>query len=169
MVPEVVFMETVNVVGRRWMEERDTLAGLKLGEFAVSDQIAAIVAEIEARVDGYATWLRKYFDEHGISVEPVPPVDHMEIARRASDGRNPFTRSKDGKTKDGYRDTLIWLTFLAVAHDNDDEEVWLVSHNTRDFGVESGESQVDRRRRPRGATRPSLSRGVRRRTRRARP
>lgn len=134
VVPEVVFMETVNVVRRRWKRERDALAGLKLGEFDVADHLTTIVAEIERQADEYETWLRNYLDQHGIQVEPIPPIDHMDVARRASSGRTPFTRNKDGNTKDGYRDTLIWLTLVPIALDNVDEEVWLVSHNIRDFG-----------------------------------
>lgn len=60
---------------------------------------------------------------------PTPPVPHMEIAQRAAAVRAPYT-----KNKDGYRDTLIWLTLLDIAERHPHEHVWLVSNNTGDFG-----------------------------------
>jgi hypothetical protein len=97
-----------------------------------------MVAEINRMSDGYEAGLRERLDELGIVIQRTPEVDHMEIARRASAGRTPFTRNKDGKTKDGYRDTLIWLTVIAVAQQNPSDEVWLVSDNHLDFGPKRG-------------------------------
>ncbi len=58
VVPEVVFMETVNVVRRNWSERRKQLVDLKLGEFGLNDDQAAMVAEIDRRSDEYEGWLR---------------------------------------------------------------------------------------------------------------
>ena len=138
VVPEVVVMETVSVVRRRWRTDRDRLAGLRLGQFRLTDNQAAMVAAIDRESDEYEEGLSARLSELGIEIQPVPPIDHMEIARRASAGRTPFRRNKEGKTKDGYRDTLIWLTVLAVANENPDEEVWLVSDNHTDFGPTPG-------------------------------
>ena len=132
-------METVNLVRRRWRADRDRLAGLRLGQFRLTDNQAAMVTAIDRESDEYEEWLPRRLVELGIEIEPVPAVEHMEIARRASAGRTPFTRNKDGKTKDGYRDTLIWLTVLAVAKANPGEQVWLVSDNHTDFGPKPGD------------------------------
>ncbi|QPI36976.1 PIN domain-containing protein [Mycobacterium kubicae] len=139
VVPEVVVMETVNVVRRRWHAEIDRLVRLPLGQFGLADAQAAMVAVINQESDGYEEWLLARLEELGIEIQPVPAVHHMEIARRASAGRTPFTRNKEGKTKDGYRDTLIWLTVLAVAKENPGDTVWLISENHTDFGPKPGD------------------------------
>jgi rRNA-processing protein FCF1 len=138
VVPEVVVMETVSVVRRRWRSERDKLAALPLEQFRLTDNQAAMVTAIDQESDGYEDYLLARLGELGIKIQPVPPADHMEIARRASAGRAPFTRNSQGKSKDGYRDTLIWLTVLAVAHENTEDNVWLVSDNHTDFGPKPG-------------------------------
>lgn len=131
VVPEVVFMETVNKVRVAWDKERAGLAKLKLGIFDVAHHIEAITDTITQDSESYEDWLRACCNDNGIDITSTPAVDHMEIARRASEGRAPFKG-----TKDGYRDTLIWLTVLSVAADaGDHAEVWLVSQNTSDFGT----------------------------------
>jgi hypothetical protein len=138
VVPEVVFMETVNVVRRLWRRDRDRLAVLRLGHFRLTDAQSAMVTAIDRQSHEYEDWLAARLDELEIEVQALPAIDPMEIARRASEGRTPFTRSKEGKTKDGYRDTLIWLTLLSVAATNPGETVWLVSENHTDFGPTPG-------------------------------
>ena len=138
VVPEVVAMESVSVVRRHWKAERDRLVNLPLKLFGLVEGQAAMVAAIEQASEEYEQWLSEQLTAKGIAVQPVPDVDHMEIARRASAGLTPFTRNKDGKTKDGYRDTLVWLTVLALAKDYTDDEIWLVSDNHNDFGPANG-------------------------------
>lgn len=138
IAPEVVVMEAVNVVRRLWRTERDRLAGIRLGQFRLTDNQAVMVTAIDRESDEYEAWLPRRLIARGIEIEPVPAVEHMEIARRASAGRTPFIRGKDGKTKDGYRDTLVWLTVLAVAKGNPGEHVWLISDNHTDFGPKPG-------------------------------
>ncbi|OMB80797.1 hypothetical protein A5743_09580 [Mycolicibacterium conceptionense] len=139
VVPEVVAMESVSVVRRHWKAERDRLFNLPLELFGLAEGQADMVAAIDQASQGYEQWLSEELAAKGIVIQPVPDVDHMEIARRASAGRTPFTRSKDGKTKDGYRDTLIWLTVLALANEHADDEIWLVSDNHHDFGPTPGD------------------------------
>lgn len=129
-IPEVVFMETVNVVRRDWRAVKTNVAGLKVGVFNLNADQESMVQAIQRQVDDYEQFLQKRIAELGATIFSAPPVDHMDIARRASQGRAPY----QGKDKDGYRDTLIWLTLLAVADEHPSEEVWLVSDNTKDFG-----------------------------------
>jgi hypothetical protein len=70
---------------------------------------------------------------------PTPDVPHSEIAFRASRGIAPYHAGD----KDGYRDTLIWLTVLDVATTKPDHEVWFVSNNTNDFGDPSFKKKGD--------------------------
>lgn len=112
-VPEVVFMETVNVVRRLWKPEIDRLRNMKswfeqLGKLAEWE--AALSAVVDQR-DRYAEALKKRLEALGVEIEALPPsIDHMDIARRASEGRAPYalggTRPAEMHLKDGYRDTL---------------------------------------------------------------
>ncbi len=131
VVPEVVFLETVNVVRRRWQTEIGSLLKVKLGEFGLDEQRDSMLAEIRKAWEEYEQWLCDFLREHDVTIEPPPPTDLMELARRASEVRAPYNESAK---KDGFRDTLIWLTAMAVARENPDEQVWFASDNHTDFG-----------------------------------
>lgn len=130
ILPEVVVMETVNKVKAAWRGTSGELVKLKLGTFDVAHHIEAITSTIADHSESYEDWLRGYCNDKGIDVALPPAVDLMDIARRASEGRAPFKGAKDG-----FRDTLIWLTVLSIAATADDADVWLVSQNTSDFGA----------------------------------
>jgi len=129
VVPDVAFMETVNVVKRTWATKRQKLDDLDLGVFGLDDAKSAMLAEIDKRTADYEKWLRTRLDEIGVNIAPTPPIAHMDIARRASEGRAPYC-----KDKDGYRDTLVWYSVLAIAQEKPGAEVWFVSDNHTDFG-----------------------------------
>lgn len=83
-----------------------------------------------------AQWWRLQFESRlrhlGIEVVPHPQVAHEEIIRRDLAGTPPFKASGEG-----YRDTLIWMTFLGWIQSldlNPTDEVRFVSANTRQFG-----------------------------------
>lgn len=130
VVPDVVLMETVSVVKRTWATKRQKLDDLDLGVFELDEAKSAMMAEIDKRTADYEEWLRTRLDEIGVKIAPTPPIDHMDIARRASEGRAPYC-SKD---KDGYRDTLVWCSVVAIAQESPGAEVWFVSDNHTDFG-----------------------------------
>ncbi|WP_260972003.1 PIN domain-containing protein [Mycolicibacterium llatzerense] len=134
VVPEVVFMESIKQVRQLWRQDRNRLTDLRLGHFDLAETQAAMVDAIDQQAAEYEEWLTARLKELGIDIRPLPPVDAMAIARRSSEGRAPFTRNEKGKGKDSYRDTLLWLTLMAVAADNPEDEVWLVSENHTDFG-----------------------------------
>ncbi|PRB43510.1 hypothetical protein CQ020_17225 [Arthrobacter sp. MYb23] len=130
VVPDVVLMETVNVVRRSWTAEQEKLKGLKVGEFGLGDAAEALHDGIQQHIDAYEGELQRKLADIGTRVFPMPPVDHLEVARRASNRTPPY----QGESKDGYRDTLIWLTVMAVADEYSSEHIWFVSDNTKDFG-----------------------------------
>ncbi len=132
-IPEVVVMESVNVVRREWDKQRSALARVKVGEFGLGNALDSMLAEIDKCSEGYEQWLRDRLGEIGASIVAPPPTDLMDLARRASALRAPYA-----KDKDGFRDTLIWLTVLAIAQDRPDAEVWFVSDNHDDFGPKPG-------------------------------
>jgi hypothetical protein len=135
VVPEVVVMESVNVVRREWDKQRSALARVKVGEFGLGEALDSMLAAIDKCSEEYEQWLRDHLGEIGASIVPPPPTDLMDLARRASALRAPYSSTKD---KDGFRDTLIWLTVLAIAQDRPDAEVWFVSDNHDDFGPKPG-------------------------------
>ena len=65
----------------------------------------------------------------GAEIAPPPNVPHLAIAERAANRRRPCDQHGDG-----YRDTLNWLTLLALASRHPDEKIIWVSNNTQDFG-----------------------------------
>ena len=72
------------------------------------------------------TWLA----EADIAVLPIPAVTHEIVVARDLAAKPPFIRS--GK---GYRDTLLWLSFLdwAKSLPAGDTPVYFVTGNTEDF------------------------------------
>ena len=129
-VPEVAVMEAINVVRKAWSTACSEIEALKLKQRDLGDVASNALDDIATRIESYPEDLTKRLGEIGVEVIGVPSVSHIDIARRASERRPPYQESE----KDGYRDTLIWLTLLKVAEDNSETEVWFVSNNTRDFG-----------------------------------
>lgn len=144
VVPELVVIEAVNVLKRDWLSAKQRVASINLSPFDLEAKKAEILSGIEEYIEAYETQLRERLAEIGAEIAPLPPVDHLEVARRASEGRAPYT----GKDKDGYRDTLIWHTVTETARNNPDAEVWFVSDNHTDFGPKpphwTGENQGER-------------------------
>lgn len=62
-------------------------------------------------------------------VAAYPTTPHADLVGRAARRKRPFNESGSG-----YRDALIWDTVLGMLR-QDDEPIWFVSRNTRDFGV----------------------------------
>ncbi|MGO4246161.1 PIN domain-containing protein [Paenarthrobacter sp. RAF54_2] len=130
LVPEVVQMETVTVVTRKWSDQQSTLDKLRVAELGLQKEQQSLSQNIQDRIDGYEEVLVARMAELGIEAAPTPAVGHLEVAERASKEIAPYTKGR----KDGYRDTLIWLTVLDVATREPDHEVWFVSNNDQDFG-----------------------------------
>jgi len=139
-VPEVVFMETVNVVQRQWKPDLDRMKRLSTTSWGsrLDKELQAVVDAAAERSESYESALRSRIEELKIGITPLPTtIDHLDIARRASERRAPYGSAGNGKEeylKDGYRDTLIWLTTLAVAENHPACDVWFVSDNYSDFG-----------------------------------
>lgn len=122
-------METVNLVRRNWETLQDKLAGLQVRELNLADDVQRMIDVIRERSDSYEQNLMRRLEDLGARNASTPAVGHLEIARRASAGIAPY----QSREKDGYRDTLIWLTLLAEA-ERSAGDFWFVSENTQDFG-----------------------------------
>ncbi|MBF6083878.1 DUF4935 domain-containing protein [Nocardia cyriacigeorgica] len=130
VVPEVAVMEIVKNVREMWDRERKALAKLKVAEFGLTVERDGLLHRIDAQIDGYELELHDRLKQIGARIASPPSIDHMDIARRASDGRAPFS----AKNKDCYRDTLIWHSVVDIAQSHPSDEVWFLSDNTQDFG-----------------------------------
>ncbi|MFJ7751075.1 PIN domain-containing protein [Arthrobacter sp. NPDC097144] len=144
LVPDVVLLEITNLVGKKWLQELQKLLSLRLGTFDVKDEVERIRDKMQERIQSFAADLTQRLEAVDAQVIEVPAVSHLVIAERASGRIAPY----QGDTKDGYRDTLIWLTLLAAAEEHPDDEIWFVSDNTKDFGPSNphwtGENQGSR-------------------------
>lgn len=63
------------------------------------------------------------------SSEQYPAISHRNVVQRALERKKPF--KEDGK--DGYRDYLIWITFLNAVSHSKTEEACFITLNSRDF------------------------------------
>ena len=135
LIPEIVFMEAVNVVSRGWRGHGQTVRSLKVA--GLKKDLHSIATKIEEQAAGYEDFLRTRIGELGMSVYPLPSIDHLKLAARASNRQAPYSAGD----RDGYRDTLIWLTVLDIAEQHPSEKVWFVSDNHADFGNPQGLSK----------------------------
>jgi hypothetical protein len=130
-VPEVVVAEAIaghqRAIERaqagltKWAEDGRRLGYAGLTESALSDLTEA--------ASNYPASLIARLEELDATVMAPPAVDHMVLVGRAAGRRRPC----DDKG-DGYRDTLNWLTVLALAAQFPDEHLVWVSENSKDFG-----------------------------------
>jgi hypothetical protein len=135
-VTEVVVAEAVANYQRDIVDVRAALEGWakkkRVGALGLSDAFNAAERVLSAGVADYANRLQETLKASGVEVLPIADIPHMELVTRATTRRRPC----DDKG-DGYRDSLNWLTLLALARAEPEEQIIWVSDNTRDFGSES--------------------------------
>ncbi len=85
---------------------------------------------IKNEADNYEKfWDMLPFEYGNGSPEDYPIVSHKIVVQRALERKKPF--KEDGK--DGYRDYLIWLSFLDVVSHYTSEDACFITLNTHDF------------------------------------
>jgi hypothetical protein len=98
-------------------------------------------AELEGPIvtASYDANVRSRLKTRQVDVIPLPSASHAEVVKRDIDVRKPFDRS--GK---GYRDTLIWLTFLEwLGNDRTaNTPAYFVSTDTGDFREDKSGGQL---------------------------
>ena len=138
-VTEVVVAEAVALYQRkieaahigleRWAEKHLAAIGLpearSAAESVLSDAASA-----------YADRLRANLKASHVDLLAVTDMPHMVLVRRATDRRRPCNDKGDG-----YRDTLNWLTLLALAKSQPEEQIVWVSDNTGDFGADDQDDE----------------------------
>ncbi|MGW6728716.1 PIN domain-containing protein [Nocardia sp. NPDC055029] len=132
VVPEVAVMEAAKNVPGKWASTRDKLPAPKtFREFGHEGTLQAVLDEVDAQIGRYADDLDERLAAIGAEiVAPPAGADLMGIARRAAEARAPYGAG----VKDGFRDTVIWLSVIELANENPGADVWFVSNNTHDFG-----------------------------------
>ncbi|MGW1743739.1 PIN domain-containing protein [Nocardia sp. NPDC001965] len=139
IVPDVALHETVHLLHAGWEQELEKVQALNIGNMLDLDgQKQELADMLRAKIDQLEEWFLDRCKELGVSVvAPPEDIDWMDIAKRAIYRRPPYNECNEPgeKTKDGFRDTLIWHTLLAIAAEDPDTEVWFVSNNHKDFGA----------------------------------
>ncbi|MBQ7806351.1 PIN domain-containing protein [Rhodococcus sp. (in: high G+C Gram-positive bacteria)] len=139
VVPHAVVIEAVAHYARDVTEAIEALDGWAKSHnrYGLEDVRDAARTMLRQRVEGQEYALRRYLKASGVEIVDPPPVDHLDLVRRAVMFRKPY--DADAR-KDGYRDTLHWLTVLHIARENPTEQVWWLSQNQKDFGDGNGKS-----------------------------
>jgi PIN domain len=136
-VPEVVVAEAIAGYRRRIHEAQvgfQRWADKHAGPLGLRSVHEAAQAELEEAVSSYPARLRETLNALNVTVIEPPEVAHMVLVERAAARRPPC--NADG---DGYRDTLNWLSLLALASEYRDERIVWVSNNSEDFGSDDNE------------------------------
>ncbi|WP_199424252.1 PIN domain-containing protein [Actinotalea solisilvae] len=85
-------------------------------------------AALRRRGEVYREHLQSSLVEAGVSVLPTPAVSHSEVIARSVARRRPCDERGDG-----YRDTLVWLSFLELVRANAEEESFVFVTTDTDF------------------------------------
>lgn len=102
----------------------------ELNKSMVSEVASVSEGCIKDEIKKYETFWDMIPFEYGSGMpEEYPTPSHRDVVQRALERKKPF--KEDGK--DGYRDYLIWLSFLDVVSHYNMEEACFITLNTRDF------------------------------------
>jgi uncharacterized protein YeaC (DUF1315 family) len=135
-LPEVAVLEAVAGYQRRLTE---ALAGVsswekKLGTLlGLTNLTKTLDNALKESAASYPDQFQSSLNELGAKILAPPDVDHIQVVQRAVSRRRPCDQKGDG-----YRDTLNWLTVLALASQHPDDQIVWVSDNSRDFGSDDG-------------------------------
>jgi hypothetical protein len=135
IVPEVVFQEAVNHARKKLKQLDRELEGCAkdYGRFKSegAGDLAINKPDFDQALRAYEANFRHRLLHvfHAIFL-PMPTVTHTQMLERALQGTRPFHENKDG-----YRDTLIWLSILNRVREHPAAYVF-ITNNTRDFTEE---------------------------------
>jgi hypothetical protein len=138
-VPDLVIREAANAWALE-VTEQIRLAdkvSRKLNALGVRSQTRKWPSLDKLRADKEAD-LREQLQAANALVPPLPRDGHLHIVERALSRAKPF----DANGRDGYRDTLLWETILALAAN---EDVIFVSRDVRAYFEGNHESGIDKR------------------------
>lgn len=130
LIPEVVFMETVNQVREKIAAAAEANNGRVLEmrrKTGLTISPVITPADIEELVNKYTAFLRGRLEAVSATIAEIPSISHKMVLERDLERKKPFT--KNGK---GYRDALIWETVLQAAS-NESDPIVFISKNSSDF------------------------------------
>lgn len=94
---------------------------------------------LDQEQSAYADFIEMFLIESGMTIaEPYPAIEHQKIVQRALQRKKPF--KSDGRN--GYRDYLVWRSFLGVAKAYSMETVCFITLNKKDFSDEQDEKKL---------------------------
>lgn len=139
-VPEIIIDEVKNKYREQITElYQKANSGIReLNKHTSTDMCLISEEQIATEIENYNKLWDIWPFEYGNGLpETYPNISHKEVVQRALERKKPF--KSDGK--DGYRDYLIWVTFLDVVSHYSMEDACFVTLNTRDFSdVENKDS-----------------------------
>jgi hypothetical protein len=124
VVPTSVLMEVVANHDREYARARRQLTKVAEGLRRVAGRGALPAPQLWDE-SAYEDRLVERLENLGIELLPWPETPHEEIVKRATERRPPFDEAGSG-----YRDTLVWMSCLALARAG--RTVFLVSQD-KDF------------------------------------
>jgi PIN domain len=147
VVPDVVVHELARHEAQRLKSSRSegakalgtaraalTRAGLSFPDLPTVTQIRAVPLENRHHI---AHRMRTLLAGAGITVAPIPAIDHAALLAWSLDEHPPFD-----STDKGYRDALIWLTVRAIAAAQPDGTSIIFACTDNDFTEKDGDSRV---------------------------
>ena len=87
----------------------------------------------------YVDFIEMFLIESGMTIaEPYPDIEHRKIVQRALPRKKPFK----GDGRNGYRDYLVWKSFLGMAQAFSSEIACFITLNRKDFSDEQDEKRL---------------------------
>lgn len=128
-VSEVTLLEAIAGYKRHVADAQASLAQKRLARLGLKELQRTTDDALAQAADGYEQRIRRSLEDLEVALIAPPKVAHVELVERAVNRRRPCDDQGNG-----YRDTLIWLTFISLAKENPDQQMVFVSDNSRDFG-----------------------------------
>ncbi|HEX8932208.1 MAG TPA: PIN domain-containing protein [Patescibacteria group bacterium] len=143
VLSEIVIAETKNKY-RELLEEalRKTNAGIRDLQRLGFSAVCLDENRINEALHEYSEYIDFFIIESGMTIpEPYPEIAHNLIVERALARKKPF--KSDGKN--GYRDLLIWNTFLNfVKTCGNNEDFFFITLNKNDFSDDKDANKLHR-------------------------
>ncbi|AVQ98102.1 hypothetical protein OBCHQ24_03300 [Oceanobacillus iheyensis] len=132
IIPQIVWEEIQNLykqeLKQRYDDYEDTYSKLNLLLMNSIDNNVEI--NVDEKTTRYMDYIKYKLDLKDEDIVKYKQEYLPEVVNRA------IYRIKPCSLKgEEFRDTLLWLTVLDVAKDNLDEQLVLISHNTKDFAA----------------------------------
>lgn len=124
----------INELKKNYVSSLNTLASKQrqiLDEWTrltpAAEKLAELTNQVASDLTEYSDWLDNFVKDNHIDVLPVPDVNLDLLLEQDLLDRRPW------KKGDGFRDVIIWHTFLELVGAHPFQHVIFVSQNSNDF------------------------------------